>query len=67
MECQLQRLSTCEDLFDYVKIFVICSGTVHILWSLWMMSGMLRNYYFSRLLNVIFHQNNLNPSVTHHG
>ena len=30
-----------------------------------MMFGMLGNYYFSRLLNVIFHQNNLNPSVTH--
>jgi len=51
----------------YVKIFVICNGTVHILWRLWMMSGMLGKYYFSTLSNVIFHQNNLNLSATHRG
>ena len=37
------------------------------LWRLWMMSGMLGKYYFSKLSNVIFHQNNLNLSATHRG
>ena len=47
--------------------FCNCNGTVHILWRLWMMSGMLGKYYFTKRSNVIFHQNNLNLSATHRG
>ena len=47
--------------------FAICHGTVHILWSLWTMSGMLGKYCSFKRSNAIFHQNNLNLSATHLG